>query len=65
MFAGGPGFTMPYQFPQERQGSLSQEQQLELMDVLETEGMSDINSFLSHNMGLGGGGGIDGGVRWN
>ncbi|KAK0620415.1 fungal-specific transcription factor domain-containing protein [Immersiella caudata] len=61
MFSGG----MPYQFTQERHGSLSQEQQLELMDVLETEGMSDINTFLSspHNMG-GMGGGIDGVMRW-
>ncbi|KAK3317968.1 fungal-specific transcription factor domain-containing protein [Apodospora peruviana] len=49
-----------------RHGSLSQEQQLELMDVLETEGMSDIDAFLSMDMGLGLGTGTgdDGGVRW-
>jgi hypothetical protein len=41
-----------------RHGSLSHEQQLELMDVLETEGMSDIDSFL--NLGMGG----QGGVHW-
>jgi len=71
---GGSGFSGPYQFShqQQRQGSLTQEQQLELMDVLETEGMSDINTFMSHGMGGlggdGGGGGLDGGldtgIRW-
>lgn len=34
----------------ERHGSLSQEQQFELMDVLENEGMSDINTYL--NLGM-------------
>lgn len=36
--------------PPERQGSLSQAQQLELMGVLEDEGMTDIDTYL--NMGL-------------
>jgi hypothetical protein len=44
----------------ERHGSLSHEQQLELMDVLETEGMSDIDSFLN----LGHGGMHGHGVQW-
>jgi len=43
-----------------RHGSLSVEQQSELMDVLETEGMSDIDSFLN----LGGPGGNAGGIQW-
>ncbi len=59
----GSGFPGQYSFPQERHGSLSQEQQMELMDVLETEGIGEIETFLSAGMGLGGGG-IDGGVRW-
>jgi hypothetical protein len=41
-------------FLNERHGSLSHEQQLELMDVLEAEGMSDIDSFLNMGMGMGG-----------
>ncbi|CAK7262918.1 hypothetical protein SEPCBS57363_000301 [Sporothrix epigloea] len=54
------GFTMADAFgfgtggplnPQ-RQGSLSQEQQMELMDVLETEGMSDIDQFFTMGTGL-------------
>ena len=59
---GGNGLPQ-YAFPPERQGSLSQEQQMELMDVLENEGVQDIDAFLNMGMGLGGGG-IDGGVRW-
>ena len=51
----GYGAGMPLD-PQ-RQGSLSQEQQMELMDVLETEGMGDIDTFLSMGIGLGGAGG--------
>lgn len=42
-----------------RHGSLSVEQQSELMDVLETEGMNDIDSFLN----LGGPGG-NAGIQW-
>lgn len=36
--------------PPDRQGSLSQQQQIELMDVLENEGMTDIDTYL--NMGM-------------
>ncbi|KAI1077115.1 fungal-specific transcription factor domain-containing protein [Whalleya microplaca] len=36
--------------PPERQGSLSQEQQMELMDVLENEGMTDIDTYLNMRM---------------
>ncbi|KAK3306489.1 fungal-specific transcription factor domain-containing protein [Chaetomium strumarium] len=39
-----------------RHGSLSQQEQLELMDVLETEGMNDIDSFLNIGDGNGGNG---------
>jgi hypothetical protein len=45
-------------FLNERHGSLSHEQQLELMDVLEAEGMSDIDSFLNMGMGQVGNGGV-------
>ncbi|EAQ88360.1 hypothetical protein CHGG_04979 [Chaetomium globosum CBS 148.51] len=56
----GAGMADEYydSFMNGRHGSLSHEQQLELMDVLETEGMSDIDSFL--NLGMGG----QGGVHW-
>ncbi|KAF7559542.1 hypothetical protein G7046_g4623 [Stylonectria norvegica] len=36
-----------YDFNAGRQGSLTQSQQMELMNVLETEGMTDIDAFLS------------------
>lgn len=52
-----------YDFPMDRQGSLTQEQQMELMSVLETEGMGEINSFLNMDMGLSSEG-LDGRVRW-
>lgn len=62
---GGPSHV-PFSGPQfsglapERQGSLSQEQQAELMDVLETEGLTEIDAYLS--LGLDGftGNGING-----
>ncbi|KAK3938719.1 fungal-specific transcription factor domain-containing protein [Diplogelasinospora grovesii] len=55
LFPGGGGFPSQYSFvPPGRQGSLSQAQQLELMDMLDKEGMSDINSLLNAGMGLGG-----------
>ncbi|PHH67743.1 hypothetical protein CDD83_6444 [Cordyceps sp. RAO-2017] len=38
--------------PPGRQGSLTQSQQLELMNVLETEGMGDIDAFLSAGNGM-------------
>ncbi|KAI8954404.1 hypothetical protein F4801DRAFT_575480 [Xylaria longipes] len=42
--------------PPERQGSLSQAQQIELMSVLENEGMADIDSYLNTtNIGYGDG----------
>lgn len=53
---------MQYSFPAQRQGSLSQEQQVELMDVLETEGMGDIDAFLHAPMGLSQNG-MEG-IRW-
>ena len=60
----GFGFEGHYSLAQERQGSLTHDQQLELMNVLETEGMSDIDNFLSGRMGLGGGAGHGSGVEW-
>ncbi|KAK4034359.1 fungal-specific transcription factor domain-containing protein [Parachaetomium inaequale] len=61
----GPGAAGEYynSFLNGRHGSLSHEQQLELMDVLEAEGMSDIDSFLNLGVGMGGGGGGHG-VQW-
>ncbi|EPE10570.1 fungal specific transcription factor domain-containing protein [Ophiostoma piceae UAMH 11346] len=65
----GYGAGMPLN-PQ-RHGSLSQEQQMELMDVLETEGMGDIDTFLNMGIGLGGSAGgagqgdpSQGGLNW-
>ncbi|KAF5495391.1 Positive regulator of purine utilization [Colletotrichum siamense] len=46
------GGGQPFNWSQERQGSLSQQQQMELMNVLENEGMSDIDALL--NMGMNG-----------
>ncbi|KAI1873063.1 uncharacterized protein JN550_003316 [Neoarthrinium moseri] len=46
--------------PPERQGSLSQAQQVELMGVLENEGMTDIDTYLN---GINFGGDIAGGVN--
>ncbi|KKA26312.1 hypothetical protein TD95_001754 [Thielaviopsis punctulata] len=53
-------------FALERHGSLNQEQQMELMDVLEHEGMNEIDAFLRMaNTGVGpGGAGINGGMKW-
>jgi hypothetical protein len=64
VFGGGNGAMtgMQYAFPTQRQGSLSQEQQMELMDVLETEGMGDIDAFLHAPMGLSQNG-MEG-IRW-
>ncbi|KAL7627855.1 hypothetical protein AAE478_002050 [Parahypoxylon ruwenzoriense] len=47
---GMNGIQFGHGLPPERQGSLSQEQQIELMDVLENEGMTDIDTYL--NMGM-------------
>lgn len=42
-----PSFAQFSGLPPERQGSLSQEQQMELYDMLENEGMTDIDTYLS------------------
>jgi hypothetical protein len=47
---GGVGYGFP-----ERQGSLSQEQQVELMGMLEADGMSELDGFLNMS-GVGGSG---------
>ncbi|KAK0715170.1 fungal-specific transcription factor domain-containing protein [Lasiosphaeris hirsuta] len=52
VFAGS-GFPQ-YMYPQERQGSLSHDQQMELSSLLEADGGQEIDSFLSAGMGLGG-----------
>ncbi|KAG7120391.1 hypothetical protein HYQ46_000745 [Verticillium longisporum] len=49
-FNFGPFGGPPAGWNAERQGSLSQEQQLELMTALETDGMGEIDAFL--NMGM-------------
>ncbi|KAI2472977.1 fungal-specific transcription factor domain-containing protein [Annulohypoxylon bovei var. microspora] len=51
--------------PPERQGSLSQEQQIELMDVLENEGMTDIDTYLNMGMAYQNFMGNDQGLHWN
>ncbi|KAK8085567.1 hypothetical protein PG997_006838 [Apiospora hydei] len=43
----GLGDTQMHGMPPERQGSLSHAQQVELMGVLENEGMTDIDTYLS------------------
>lgn len=43
----GLGDTQMHNMPPERQGSLSVAQQAELMGVLENEGMTDIDTYLS------------------
>ncbi|SPQ23878.1 30b8ca44-7e46-4277-840a-cac9a1662dea [Thermothielavioides terrestris] len=48
-----PGGEYYASFLNGRHGSLSQEQQLELMDVLEAEGMNDIDSYLNMGGGVG------------
>lgn len=53
-----------YGFAAERHGSLSADQQVELMGILETDGVGEINNFLGLNMsGIGGAPGPDG-LRW-
>ncbi|KAI5868270.1 fungal-specific transcription factor domain-containing protein [Durotheca rogersii] len=47
------GMQFTHGLSPERQGSLSQEQQIELMDVLENEGMTDIDTYLNMSMGMG------------
>ncbi|KAI1174903.1 hypothetical protein F4777DRAFT_552307 [Nemania sp. FL0916] len=56
----GVGGAMDAGLPPGRQGSLSQAQQIELMDELETEGIADIDSYLnSQSMAYALGGGLD------
>ena len=63
---GGAGpMNGQFGFAEGRHGSLSQQQQMELMDVLENEGMTDIDAYL--NMGgssLAAGGAAEGSVQW-
>ncbi|OIW31639.1 hypothetical protein CONLIGDRAFT_572141 [Coniochaeta ligniaria NRRL 30616] len=58
MNGGGPASNGGYSL----QGSLSQEQQMELMDALETEGMGEMDAFLHAPMGLSQNG-MEG-IRW-
>ncbi|KAJ4424070.1 hypothetical protein N0V82_001317 [Gnomoniopsis sp. IMI 355080] len=52
-------------FGAQRHGSLSADQQVELMGILETDGVGEINNFLGMDMsGIGGSLGPDGHVRW-
>jgi hypothetical protein len=60
--SGGPP---PFGYIPERHGSLSQEQQMELMDVLENEGMTDIDAYLNGmGSGLAGTSGPESGLQW-
>lgn len=65
-FRGGPqGMLSGFGFAAERHGSLSADQQVELMNILETDGVGEINNFLGMDMsGLGGNPGPDGNMRW-
>lgn len=65
---GGYTNGMPpggFGFAAERHGSLSADQQVELMGILETDGVGEINHFLGLDMsGIGGNLGPDGNIRW-
>lgn len=64
---GGFGGGMPagFGFAAQRHGSLSADQQVELMNILETDGVGEINNFLGMDMsGIGGNPGPDGHIRW-
>lgn len=63
---GGPGgMPMGFGFAAQRHGSLSADQQSELMNMLETNGVGEVNNFLDINMsGIGGNLGPDGNIRW-
>lgn len=64
-FGGRPG--MPgFGFAAERHGSLSVDQQVELMNILETDGVGEINQFLGMDMsGISGAPSPGGDLRWN
>lgn len=51
--AMGMGNSQFSGLPFERRGSLSQAQHVELMDILEHDGMSDIDAYLNLGMGMG------------
>lgn len=54
-FGGGPqGMPPGFGFHAQRHGSLTADQQMELMNMLETDGVGEINHFLGMDMnGLG------------
>ncbi|KAK7715141.1 hypothetical protein SLS64_003838 [Diaporthe eres] len=63
---GGHGMPQGFGFAAQRHGSLSADQQMELMNILETDGVGEINNFLGMDLsGLGGAPGPDGNIRWN
>lgn len=63
---GGPGMHPGFGFAAQRHGSLSADQQIELMNILETDGVGEINHFLGMDMsGIGGNPGPDGIIRWS
>ncbi|KAK7748729.1 hypothetical protein SLS53_000752 [Cytospora paraplurivora] len=49
-FAGRPGMPPGFGYATERHGSLSVGQQVELMNILETDGMGEIDNFLGMDM---------------
>lgn len=64
-YGGGQGMPPGFGFAAQRHGSLSADQQIELMNILETDGVGEINTFLGMDMsGIGGNPGPDGNIRW-
>lgn len=63
---GNQGMPPGFGFAAQRHGSLSADQQIELMNILETDGVGEINNFLGMDMsGIGGNPGPDGNIRWS
>lgn len=64
-YGGQQGMPPGFGFQAQRHGSLTADQQVELMNMLETDGVGEINNFLGMDMtGLGGAPGPDGNMRW-
>lgn len=64
--SGGHGMPGGFGFAAQRHGSLSADQQVELMNILETDGVGEINNFLGMDMsGIGANPGPDGHLRWS
>ncbi|KUI68985.1 Positive regulator of purine utilization [Cytospora mali] len=65
-FGGRQGMPPGFGFGAERHGSLSVDQQVELMQILETDGVGEINNFLGMDMsGISGAPSPNGNIGWN